>query len=286
MNLIKPYRLHQVAKELHVSLTSLYDFLTSKGISIELSPNTLVLPDTYELLKQEFISKNNSNPEIINSEVNIKVEESISQYEIISDDSFYGLINQSKEIIVPCIYKSIRVIDDGYMIVSDDNFEGVIDKTGKEIIPLNYWEIYYLGDSLFNVKYGGDINHRGGDGIINGHGTIVIEPIYDYVLKYNRLLFGYINTNNEIVITYQYDKACNFEAGKAYVKLNNKFNYIDTYGNLLREWETISRTRHYNNSDNDNDWDRDTWNALTDGQYGDYPDARYDYDSFTDSLGM
>ena len=33
------------------------------------------------------------------------------------------------------------------------------------------------------------------------------------------------------------------------------------------------------------DLERDTWDALTDGQYGDYPDGGYDMDSLLDSMG-
>lgn len=50
----KKLRLHQVAREFKVGLSTITDFLEKKGVKIESSPSTLVDPDVYALLDKEF----------------------------------------------------------------------------------------------------------------------------------------------------------------------------------------------------------------------------------------
>uniref|UniRef100_UPI003FD8F360 hypothetical protein n=1 Tax=Alistipes putredinis TaxID=28117 RepID=UPI003FD8F360 len=47
-------RLIQVAKEFKVGLNTITDFLQKKGIKTDGSPNTLVEPDVYAVLEEEF----------------------------------------------------------------------------------------------------------------------------------------------------------------------------------------------------------------------------------------
>ena len=44
------------------------------------------------------------------------------------------------------------------------------------------------------------------------------------------------------------------------------------------KWEDDYRDNYY--SDNDYDYERERWDALTDGMYGDYPGCDIDYDVF------
>lgn len=50
---------------------------------------------------------------------------------------------------------------------------------------------------------------------------------------------------------------------------------IDINGNVL---ESYTEDNDYYVPD-DTDWERETWYALTDGQYGDYPGSGVDYDA-------
>ena len=47
--------------------------------------------------------------------------------------------------------------------------------------------------------------------------------------------------------------------------------YEDDVGNAVEYGEDVMTTE---------DWEADTWDALTDGQYGDYPGGSIDYDAF------
>jgi translation initiation factor IF-2 len=50
----KPIRLGKAAGELNVGISTLVDFLESKGIKIEVNPNTKLEPEHYEILQKEF----------------------------------------------------------------------------------------------------------------------------------------------------------------------------------------------------------------------------------------
>lgn len=50
-----PVRLSKAAKEFNVGITTIVDFLKSKGIEIESKPNTKIENETYEILQQEFL---------------------------------------------------------------------------------------------------------------------------------------------------------------------------------------------------------------------------------------
>jgi len=50
----KPIRLGKAAGELNVGMTTLVEFLDSKGVKIDASPNTKLAPDQYAMLRVEF----------------------------------------------------------------------------------------------------------------------------------------------------------------------------------------------------------------------------------------
>lgn len=55
----KPIRLGKAAGELNVGISTLVDFLGSKGVKIDSNPNTKLEEDQFELLRQEFAADQN-----------------------------------------------------------------------------------------------------------------------------------------------------------------------------------------------------------------------------------
>ena len=55
----KPIRLGKAAGELNVGMSTLVEFLESKGVSIDASPNAKLAPEQYELLRTEFAADQN-----------------------------------------------------------------------------------------------------------------------------------------------------------------------------------------------------------------------------------
>ena len=71
MAITKATRLSKIARELNVGISTIVDFLKSKGQTIDSNPNTKVSSEHYELLLKEY-----------SSEITIKKEsEKVNQFE-------------------------------------------------------------------------------------------------------------------------------------------------------------------------------------------------------------
>lgn len=87
-------------------------------------------------------------------------------------------------------------------------------------------------------------------GYINTQGNFVIEERFDIADEFSEglacvgvrndegtILYGYINTNGEIVIEPVFKAGASFCEGMARVKKDDKWCYIDTDGNILKEMD-------------------------------------------------
>lgn len=74
-----------------------------------------------------------------------------------------------------------------------------------------------------------------------------------------------------------------FKDGEATIAHDYAVRTIDKQGNTLKEGR-IERESSYH--DDNYDWKKDTWDALTDGMYGDYPEDGSDIDDLMERLGL
>ena len=61
-------RLSKVARELNVGISTIVDFLESKGVEVEANPNTKIDPEVYSLLSEEFQSEKTAKEESKNAD--------------------------------------------------------------------------------------------------------------------------------------------------------------------------------------------------------------------------
>ena len=71
-------RLSKVARELNVGISTIVDFLDSKGIKIEANPNTKIEDDTYKVLSDEFQEEKSAKEESKNVNLPSNERESVS----------------------------------------------------------------------------------------------------------------------------------------------------------------------------------------------------------------
>lgn len=131
---------------------------------------------------------------------------------------------------------------------------GFINENNDVIIPYEYDEVHAFSDGLAAVRKGD--------------------------------LFGYIDYNNNVVIDFQFVEASPFIEGLAKYN-NNPFDRhsepID-YGYISKDGIYCDRKYKWRNIDDAYDYDRsnrinyeeETWYAMTDGMYGDYPGSGFD----------
>lgn len=129
------------------------------------------------------------------------------------------------------------------LVASKNNKQGVVNVSGKVIIPFEY--DYVL--SIYNETE--IIGYKAVDGLncifFDKNGKQISNDYFDsdssfgfgdglYVIKKDDK-FGYMNTNGEIVISPQYDKATTFENGIACIQYNNEYGCIDKQGKTVVE---------------------------------------------------
>ena len=116
----------------------------------------------------------------------------------------YGYINAKGEAVIRMGYDFARDFKSGIARVGNDGKYGFINTTGNAIIPFQYYNAGDFANGLAPV-----MNADAKWGFIDMQGNMVIQPVYT--------------------------KAENFENGEALVYNGEKFIYVDTKGNYLRD---------------------------------------------------
>ena len=174
-------------------------------------------------------------------------------------NDLYGCIDENLNEVIPCIYESVgRCSQNHLFIVCKNKNYGVIDKEGKEIIPFKYNRLIAWGSGLLKAAiYENDNYMRAKWGVITEDGREVIPCIYDKIgsnhaadlnqnidecinfLEENIIpiskgnKFGYVDAKGNEIIPCIYWSTRFFRNGIGIVYLNDQYNYIDKYGNIL-----------------------------------------------------
>lgn len=168
-----------------------------------------------------------------------------------------------------------------------------------------YDDIY--GDICIRYTY---VQHK--EGIIDANGKIIVEPIYDEIVRIkgnqNYLIvkskgeYGAINKNGDIIIPIQYSwyetdpyedydnykgLSCVFGSYNDFSSLNGKVDFYDTNGELLGT-EDMRSFRHQDEYDNDQnyDYERDTYYALGGDDYDKWRENGGNLDDMMDGMGL
>jgi len=180
----------------------------------------------------------------------------------------------------------------------------LINQNGEKITNYLYEDISYTKCGIYKVK----LNCK--SGYIDNNGTTIISIIYDYISDFAEGLsvcsiidekgyrkYGFIDINNKIIVPIIYDYAENYSDGVAIIKkmtdVNNGKKYyeyqVNKKGEILElkeyfEENIVETSDDYYESNNSYDneepnYAEDTWDAMTDGMYGDYPGGEVDYDN-------
>lgn len=138
---------------------------------------------------------------------------------------------------------NIMDFENGFACIRGEKFSpmGMIDSNLNVVIPIEFRTMNKyetLGDNLFWVTLG-----EGKDGFYDiKNNCLAIPCIYDIpllgvaneeglVAAVKSGKCGFLNSNNEAVIPFIYDRAEHFSEGFAVVVRNGKYGYVDRYGN-------------------------------------------------------
>ena len=203
-----------------------------KGMKI--SPGYPTKEDFQELIKKNVVkSKRNS------TEIHIAAISTISGFR-------WGYINSKGEFVIKPVYNWAREFqENGLAVVSAKNLLGIIDKSGKYVVQPKYQSIQEFSEGLAVV-----ISEKGFM-VIDENGLEVTSEVYNYIGTFKngravvsmvstdgRWLYGYIDSEGDIVIPARYEIAGDFKNGKAVIKLKDgEYAIIDTKGRVLQKFK-------------------------------------------------
>lgn len=212
---------------------------------------------------------------------------SSSEYAAVKKDGLYGYIDIHNQLVIDYSFHYAESFSEGRAIVKtsgmigyypDEGIWGVIDSKGvlisdgyQKLLPYNEG----LAAALKNWKWG----------FIDKEGKIVIPFRFTEARSFSdglaavafKIRFGYIDKHNKTVIPFKYILAGEFREGIAIVSASDGGGEISKDG-VVVEW---TQDNSFYEQD-DTDYMRDTWDAMTDGMYGDMPDG---FDGDYDFLG-
>ena len=151
-----------------------------------------------------------------------------------ANDDLYGFVNEKREIVIPCIYNSVKPFVEGLSYVKIKDKYGYINKEGKVVVPV----IYDYLSGFFEGLAAGKI--MGKCGYVDKTGNEVIPFIYDETLvfydgmgkvkKYD--MYGYVDKTGKEIVPVKYISIGEFKDGLAVVKgyTGRKMGYVDKSG--------------------------------------------------------
>ena len=173
--------------------------------------------------------------------LNYILPKEISSYALIENEG-YGLVNKKGEVILEPIYQTIIDFKNGYFVIEDnkwyiiDNKEFVKKETNYRSIRRlahNFYETSVLISQTYNT-YSGNYDEKKKYGILDEHGNVVLEPIYDSIgefqeeqtdLCFTRITlngsYGLIDNNFNIIAEPIYSYISDFKEGRAFAIKNN-----------------------------------------------------------------
>lgn len=224
-----------------------------------------------------------------NHKFNIKFEDGSSVSQPASESHTFLLENEKTENVKEppkTIYSAIRIAEE---LLSSDygSDKNTIVNSPKSNNPKNNIQTGCHSEFCEGLS---PAFKDGKWGYINENGDIVIPFVYDEAKPFSDGLaavkrgkyYGYIDYNNKVIIDFQFVEAGPFIEGLAKFD-NNPHNWsrdpID-HGCVSKDGYFIDRTIKCSKIDTYNiDYERETWDAMTDGMYGDYPGSGVDYDT-------
>lgn len=207
----------------------------------------IVVPCDYDDIK----NLNLDDPD--DDTMNKKLEVSIYD----DKQKLYGIFDLSNPIkpLIPCVYKSIEIINDKYFKIADTNWNcGIVDNSGRLILPCKYDKIIAINQAGF-ITVGIRVeNWVYKYGVFDSNGNEVIPICYErideiddegcVVLRKDEK-FGMYKIGFGFIIPCQYYCLELFSEGRASICADHKWGFIDINNNIVipAEYDEVSTFR-------------------------------------------
>ncbi len=199
------------------------------------------------------------------------VDEFSEGYALVSKGGKWGYINKNGDVVISFIYDEVEAYQNGLAKVALGENWGFIDRKGEVRVPIIYEDLgdfnfdlalalengssYYVYintwgelvlDNEFDLAYSFSkelalVQSNGKFGFINTRGEEVVKIQYDLLRPMNEYglaqfkkdtLLGFVNRNNEKVISSNYSQVGKFADSLVMVQKGNKYGYLNVNGEL------------------------------------------------------
>lgn len=148
----------------------------------------------------------------------------------------YGFIDKSGRVVIPFRYSYVGCFSEGMAKVSINDKWGYINRNGEVMIPIQSKKI----SSDFHEGLAWGWGPQGGVGFFDKHGNVVIPYEYERACSFcNGLaavrkdnLWGMINKENEVIVPFEYMSIGSPKCGRILVEKDGKYVYLDEQGNV------------------------------------------------------
>ena len=148
----------------------------------------------------------------------------------------WGFINRKGEIVVKCVYDKIKDFSEDVVAVEKSEVWGVVDNKGMHV--LNFW-FAFIGPCRNGIIRARDANDE--FFFYNKQGDRQMAESFKYARDFSdgmaavkeNGLWGYINTDGEMIIKPWYQAAFDFQSGSARVKKSCKWGLINKQGEFV-----------------------------------------------------
>ena len=159
---------------------------------------------------------------------------------VVMNDKKWGIIDKTRELLVPMEYDGILRMQDGFAAVIKNGKAGFVNRAGQLKIPLQYKRVRSFHDGFAAVQFAdntwGYINKRGKVVWRDTSGTV--KQVGDFHEDHakvqgkvnGKLAWGYINKTFRFRIDPIFEDARDFHFGMAAVKMNGKWGFITEAG--------------------------------------------------------
>lgn len=194
-------------------------------------------------------------------------------------NGLFGVYDETMNIVVPFEYDFIKE-DKSCFIVLQSHKQGILNHKGEVLVPVEFDHVFIPRklERLVRVKVGNTLYFYDTIEKRIDSPALDFDSVGDFengVAKYKKdEKWGYIDDKYGVLVPHQYDSAGNFDSdGVAEVILDGGKILIDKSGKKIGKCERDclcednidDRDRYY--------YDRESFYALTDGQYGEYPET-------------
>lgn len=152
-----------------------------------------------------------------------------------------GYIDTNGKLVISLPYLASNCFREGLADVNNMDFKvGFMDKQGTKVIDYRFDETPGFSEGLAAVGMDGKY------GYIDKQGNIKIKPAFDYANSFKQgrafvaesdekfnPVWALIDSNGEMLLTYQFNKVQDFSEGKAPVLKDKRWGFIDLNGNYI-----------------------------------------------------